>query len=520
MDLPESLRAKLRNLPDKPGCYLMRDARGRIIYVGKAISLRKRVQSYFRDASLRSASPKQRGMVKSITDIDIIIVRNEEEALLTEGRLIKEYRPRYNVLFKDDKRFLMIRIDLTVPFPRFMVCRLRKDDQARYFGPYASSPSARAALDFVEKRFGLRKCTPRLPDEDDYKHCINDIVRFCSAPCIGRVSPEEYKERVTEAVAFLDGERPDLLSELRDEMQKAAEAKKFEKAAVLRDTLFKVQSAVKRSVRISGDPEMKRENAKEGVLQLQKELGLAKPPKVIECFDISNIMGTHAVASMVCAVDGMPNRNRYRRFKIKNVQGIDDPGMMAEVVGRRYKRLLDENKPMPDLVIVDGGITQLRAARTELASLGLHDLPSAGLAKREELLFWHDGEPPLAIPHDTNALKVLKRIRDEAHRFALTYHRRLRNERIRESLLDDIPGIGDRRKKDLLKHFGSIRRLMKADVDAISEVPGFGGELAATLRQHLDDYSGKGQGDGPEDRDSPEDKEDQEDKEDAVDKQG
>ena len=165
MELPETLRAKLRNLPDKPGCYLMRDARGRIIYVGKAISLRKRVQSYFRDASLRSASPKQRGMVKSITDIDIIIVRNEEEALLTEGRLIKEYRPRYNVLFKDDKRFLMIRIDLTVPFPRFTVCRLRKEDQARYFGPYASSPSARAALDFVEKRFGLRKCTPRLPGE-------------------------------------------------------------------------------------------------------------------------------------------------------------------------------------------------------------------------------------------------------------------------------------------------------------------------------------------------------------------
>jgi excinuclease ABC subunit C len=491
MDLPELLRAKLRNLPDKPGCYLMRDARGRIIYVGKAISLRKRVQSYFRDASLRSASPKQRGLVKSVADIDTIVVRNEEEALLTEGRLIKEYRPRYNVVFKDDKRFLMLRVDLTAPFPRFMVCRLQKNDQARYFGPYASSPSARAALDFVEKRFGIRKCTPRLPGEDDYKHCINDIVRFCSAPCVGRISPEDYRERINEAVAFLDGERPELLDELRTEMETAAAKQQYEKAAVLRDTLLKVQAAVKRRVRISGDPDLKKQDAEEGVLQLQRELGLPVPPRVIECFDISNIMGTHAVASMVCAVNGLPNRNRYRRFKIRNVEGIDDPAMMAEVVGRRYSRLQAERKPMPDLVIVDGGITQLRAARAVLAELGLETLPSAGLAKREELIFWHDGEPPIALPHSTPALKVLKRIRDEAHRFALTYHRRLRNERIRESVLDDIPGIGARRKQDLLAHFGSVRRLLKADVDAISEVPGFGPELAQTLRQHLNDLTGE-----------------------------
>ncbi len=489
MNLPEKLTRKLRDLPDKPGCYLMRDARGRIVYIGKAISLRKRVKSYFRDGTMRSATPKLRGLVKSVHDVDIIVLKNEEEALLTEGRLIKEYRPRYNVSFKDDKRFLMIRLELQEPMPRFKVCRIQRDDHALYFGPYASSSAARVALDFVEKRFGIRKCTPRRPGEEEFKHCINDVVRFCSAPCIGRVSEEEYRVSLSEAVAFLQGERPEILKEMRADMETAADRLQFEKAAAIRDTLLKLQTAVKQRVRIAATPKMKRENAQAGVGELQASLGMDRSPRVIECFDISNISGTLAVASMVVAVDGMPTPNRYRRFRIKTVEGSDDPAMMAEAVSRRYKRVLDEGGDLPDLLLVDGGITQLRAARAELIRLGIDSLASAGLAKREELVYWIDGEEPLALGRDSHGLKVLQRIRDEAHRFALTYHRKLRNDKIRESVLDEVPGVGTRRKEDLLTHFGSMRRLMKATEAQIACAPGIGPEMARTLYLYLNELT-------------------------------
>jgi excinuclease ABC subunit C len=224
MKLPDKLRAKLRELPDKPGCYLMRDRNGKIIYVGKARSLRKRVQSYFRDATLRSATPKVRGMVKSVEDIDIVVVHNEAAAVLTEGKLIKAYRPRYNISFKDDKRFLLLRANPEDPFPHFKLVRIRRDDGAHYFGPYASAHAARATLDFVEKQFGIRKCTPRVPDAETYKHCINDIVRFCSAPCINKISEDAYHHRFEEACAFLRGQRPELLKAVRARMEEAAES--------------------------------------------------------------------------------------------------------------------------------------------------------------------------------------------------------------------------------------------------------------------------------------------------------
>ena len=236
MKIPERVKRKLDDLPDRPGCYMMRDRRGRIVYVGKAASLRKRVRSYFRDATFRNAPPKLRGLIRSVADIDIIVVRTEAEALLTEGRLIKDYKPRYNVSFRDDKRFLLLRADPDVPFPRLKLCRIRRKDPARYFGPYASSAAARATLDFAEKQFGLRKCTPRIPDRDTYRHCMNDIIRHCSAPCIGTVDETGYHERFEEACAFLRGERPTILQELRDAMGAAAAALDFERAAALRDT--------------------------------------------------------------------------------------------------------------------------------------------------------------------------------------------------------------------------------------------------------------------------------------------
>jgi len=485
MTISDQLKEKLRNLPDKPGCYLMRDQNGKIIYVGKARSLRKRVRSYFREASLKSATPKVRGMIKTVRDIDIIVVHNEAAAVLTEGKLIKAYRPRYNVSFKDDKRFLLLRANPRDPLPRFTLVRIRREDGAQYFGPYASAHAARATLDFVEKQFGIRKCTPRQPDAETYKHCINDVVRFCTAPCIGKISEDDYRSRFDEACAFLRGHRPKLLKELRARMNEASEALDFERAAGLRDTLFLLQKAVRQHARVAPTPQMRKEAAARGVAELQDALELPSPPAVIEAFDISNISGTYAVASMVCAVDGMPAKNRYRRFRIKTVKGIDDPAMMAEVVRRRVTALREEKAPFPDLILVDGGITQLRAARAVLEELDCPEIPTAGLAKRYEELHWADDGPPLRLDKDSEALRVLQRLGDEAHRFAITYHRTLRSRRIRESVLDDIPGIGPKRKQQLLNHFGSVRRMINAGPDGITAVPGIGPEFALTIWQAL-----------------------------------
>ncbi len=478
MDLSKTLKATLKTLPDKPGCYLMRDHNGKIIYVGKARSLRKRVQSYFRDASLRSASPKVRGLVKSVKDIDIIVVHNEAAALLTEGQLIKTYRPRYNVSFKDDKRFLLLRANPTIDFPRFTLVRIRREDGASYFGPYASSSAARAALDFIEKQCGIRKCAPRSPDADTYKHCMNDIIRFCSAPCVNKIDKEQYRAQFDEACEFLRGKRPKYLKTLREQMVKASDTLDFERAAALRDTLFLLNKAVKQHARVAPTPAMRKAAASNGIDEIQAALSLKSRPTVIEAFDISNISGTFAVASMVCAVEGVPQNNRYRRFRIKTVQGSDDPAMMAEVVRRRIAGLIESGDPLPDLILVDGGITQLRAARQVGDELGQHSQAMAGIAKRYEEIHLDNGAPPVRLPRDSDGLKVLQRLRDEAHRFAITYHRKLRNKRIRESALDDIPGIGPKRKRVLLSHFGSMRRMISAGPEAIANCSGIGPELA------------------------------------------
>lgn len=498
MTWPENIRKKLAALPNKPGVYFMRDRHGKIIYVGKAVSLRNRVRSYFRNSTLRKGEPKLRGLIRQIADFDILELRSDAEATITEGRLIKEYRPRYNVLFRDDKRFILLRIDPAEPFPRFTTCRFKKDDAAVYFGPYANSAAAYAAKEFVEKKFGLRVCRPRVPGPADHTHCMNDVIRFCSAPCIGKVSPDTYRARVEEALAFMRGERPDLLMEVRAAMEAAAEKQQFERAAALRDSYFLLHEAVKRRIRGAKSLAIKSDEAMAGVRELQESLGLDQAPRVIETYDISNISGTFAVGSMVCAVDGLPQRNRYRLFRIKTVEGQDDPRMMAEVIRRRYTRVLAEKTALPDLIIVDGGITQLRAARKELDQLGLIDLPAVGLAKRFEEIYpmalAYEGTgsyrvAPIRLPEHSHAIKVCRQIRDEAHRFALTYHRRLRLKRMRESLLDDVPGIGEKRKQQVLTHFGSIARLRRASTEEICAVPGVGPAMAGLIKETVGRYT-------------------------------
>ncbi|MDY0144848.1 MAG: excinuclease ABC subunit UvrC [Kiritimatiellia bacterium] len=480
---PDKVTTKLALLPDQPGVYLMRNRQGKIIYIGKAASLRSRVSSYFRRSTFAKADPKLRGLIRSIADLDFIALKSEAEATLTESRMIKDYHPRYNVVMRDDKRFLLLRVNLNDPFPRFDAVRLRKDDGARYWGPYASSAAAWASLEFIEKQFGLRRCSPRVPGPEDHRHCLDDIVRFCSAPCIGKVTPEQYLDRVQTACAFLDGDRREYLDNLRQQMAAAAKEMKFERAAALRDIYLLLVKGIRDKARGRKSLQLKREETRLGLAELQQRLGLARPPNLIECYDISNISGTLSVASRVVSVEGIPTPMRYRMYRIKSVVGADDPASMAEVIRRRFSRALEEQEPLPDLVLVDGGITQLRATRAELDALGLSHLPAAGIAKQFEELVHDPGNEsaPLRFAATSPALRVLQQIRDEAHRFALTYHRKLRTQKIKESMLDDIPGIGAKRKAKLLAHFGSVARLRRASVEELASAPDIGPKMATLI---------------------------------------
>lgn len=477
----DRVSTKLKSLPDEPGCYLMRDAAGRIIYVGKAVSLRKRVQSYFRQSTYAKAPPKLRGLIRSVADIDVVVAANEAEALLTEGRMIKEYKPRYNAYFKDDKRFLLIRTDPRQPFPSFSFCRMTRDDGWMYFGPFVSSSSVRTAIEFIERRFGLRKCRPRVPDEETHRHCLDDIIRFCSAPCIGKVSQAQYHERFNEAVELLRGRRPQYLKELSCQMKEAAARRDYERAAVIRDLIGDLRDVTLRQSRMLPSPAMKSDEALEGIRELKQVLALKRVPAVIEAFDISNISGTLAVASMVCAVDGVPFRKKYRRFRIKTVEGIDDAAMIHEVVKRRVAGIKEEGSPRPDLIMVDGGAAQLNAGCRALEELGETQIDIIGLAKRFEEIYLPGTAAAVRLSRDKGGLKVLRRLRDEAHRFALEYHRSLRSRRVRESLLDDIEGVGPSRKTALLSAFGSVKRIRKASQDEIASVPGIGYKLAGDI---------------------------------------
>lgn len=526
---PDLLK-KLQDVPHKPGVYLHKDRLGKVIYVGKAKDLRKRLSHYFTPARSRLADRKTRALIHSIWDFETHVVRNEPESILLEGKLIKEYRPRYNIDFRDDKRFLLVRVHTGEPWPRFSLVRVKKDDGARYFGPFAHSGALRTVLSWLNKRLGLRVCRPLRPGPTDYKHCSNDIIKNCSAPCVGRITQEEYLARVQEACGFLEGSHKGSLAALEEEMARAAENLEFERAAELRDMLEnfrKTLQPTRKFTRGRGVPRTEpAHHAVWDVEDLQEALGLPAPPLVMECFDISNISDNHIVASMVRFKNGLPDTANYRRYRIKTVRGQNDFASMAEVVRRRYARILLEagaqrpealehtqespldamrrldddlegahseatGRPMvrlPDLVIVDGGKGQLSSAAEELQQLGLGGLPLIGLAKQREEIFRPDSTEPLVLPHTRQALKLLQRIRDEAHRWANGYHQLLMKRRIGESLLDDVPGVSEARKAALLRKFGSVARLRSATAEQMAEIPGIStrlaGEIVAFLASH------------------------------------
>ena len=460
----------------------MRDRRGVIIYIGKAKNLKRRVSSYFRPGAKHS--PKVRSMVDTVYDFEVMTVKNEAESLLTEANLIKKYKPRFNILMRDDKRYLALRADPTAAWPRFACCRIVRDDGARYFGPFPSAPVVRTAKDFVEKRYGVRECDAIVPSEECHRHCLADVIRTCSAPCLGKVTNEEYRRRFDEACAFLEGKRPAVLAEVEAKMRAAAAAGDFESAARLRDTVFALREMTKQHF-VRKSPHMREDDAANGLRDLAEAIGLDKPPQIIECVDISNLFGTDSVASMVVARDGLPDGRYYRHFRIKTIVGADDPRSMAEVVRRRYgaDSPLLKTSPRADLFVCDGGITQLRAARAAFAEIGVTDIPTIGLAERQEEIVLDDGRGNLLLPRDSEALFVLTRLRDEAHRFAITYHRNLREKHIRESVLDEVAGIGEAKKLKLLRKFGSIYGIARAPVGEIASAAGVNEVLAAEVRR-------------------------------------
>ena len=482
-----NLKEKVRHLSDKPGVYLMKDRLGRIIYVGKAKNLKKRVSTYFTPSRAMTWHPKIRALIEMIADFDTHEVKSEPEALLLEGKLIKQWKPKYNTDFTDDKRFLLVRVDITEELPRFRLTRFKKEDRSRYFGPFAHSGLLRKTLAQMRRQFGilLGDATPKkLPDStwQLYDDVRQELYGFENV-----VAPEAYRSRVDDACAFLDGKSREWLETLRGEMLEAAEKQQFEKAAELRDIVFALDKTLAKTRNFERtDPTLTLPDASAEAMRLLGEaLALNPPPRTMECFDISHISGTFVVASMVSFANGRPDKNNYRRFQIKSFVGNDDFRAMEEVVGRRYRRLRDENKPMPDLVVIDGGRGQIGAALKAFVALDLTPPPLIGLAKKHETIIFSDERAPLNLSLNSPALNLLQRLRDEAHRFANTYNADLRSRKIRESILDDFPGLGTVRRATLLTHFGDIEKLRAASVVEIADVTGFGGKLAAELHAFL-----------------------------------
>ncbi len=520
---------KVQEVPHRPGVYLMRDRFSRVIYVGKARDLRKRVSSYFLPSKLAQADLKTRAMLDATWDFETHTVRSEAESVLLEGKLIKEYRPRYNVSFRDDKRFLVVRVDLSEDWPRFRLARFKKDDGSRYFGPYAHAGALRQTLNFMRKKFGVLTFGRGAPTERELKSSTYQVpVR------LSEISAVEYRERVAQACEFLEGKSREMITALEEQMQKAAEKMDFEKAAELRDMVEDLRDTTKPMRRFTRGSLPSTIDPIADVRELADALRLPHLPHIMECFDISNISATHVVASMVCFREGVPDKNNYRRYRVRTVEGQDDFASMAEVVRRRYSRILLEAREtnanaaefsqeaavdglrrleqqtpnaqrptsnaqledrrfpapvrLPDLIIVDGGKGQLSAACRELQRLGLHDLPIIGLAKEREEIYRPSRALPLRLPMDSPALRLLQRIRDEAHRFANAYHQLLMKKRVEESILDDCPGVSQNRKSLLLRRFGSVNRLRKAGVEEIASTEGIGRKLAEDVHRFLQSH--------------------------------
>lgn len=590
----DNIKNALAVLPDKPGVYLMHDAEGKVIYVGKAVVLKNRVRSYFRN--LASHTPKVKAMVAKIAEIETIVTSSEVEALILECNLIKKYRPRYNISLKDDKTYPYLKVTMQEDFPRLHMTRRLSRDGAKYYGPYADAGAMYATMKLLKTMFPLRTCRKMNPD----RPCLNYHIKRCLAPCAGYVSKEEYGKMIKSVCMVLDGRTTELERDLKQRMQEAAEEYAFEEAARLRDQLQAVErlnesqkavtnnggdmdvigfaqdmtgnclqiffvrkgkligrdnfflqdggeapqevltaflkqyyneaTFVPREIVLPQLPEaeeqqlielwlrqkaerkveliqpqrgVKREllqlandnaqkllderlrkgslslkNDEQAAEELQQALGLAHSLERMDCFDISHTQGSETVASMVVFRNGSISKKDYRKYKIVSAEGKpDDFKSMQEVVYRRYKDYED----LPNLVVIDGGKGQLSSALEVIRGLGLADLPVVGLAKREEEIFIPHQSTSILLDRDSAALHLIQRIRDEAHRFAITFHRKLRGKRNLVSVLDHVEGIGPKRRQALWKAFKTLDAMKAASVEELAAVEGMNSTAAQTL---------------------------------------
>ena len=640
----EKIQSVLNSLPHKPGIYIMRDAQGTILYVGKAISLYSRVRSYFQEST--DLSPKNRSMVAKIDDIEFLVVKNEVEALVLESNYIKQYRPKYNVLLRDDKSYPYIKVALTEDFPRVYRVRSFARDGNRYFGPYTNSGAVDATLDLLNKLFSFRTCRydatnwapPRSGEPPAgwkqkllQRPCTQYYIHRCIAPCVVYATREEYDKVIQQVILFLEGRHDEVVKQLQEKMQEAAEHLNFEEAARIRDHIKAVERILEKQrvistegqddqdvialasgedetcaqvfffrngklvgreyfilqgtresspgevmasffmqfyessphipaeIIVEAEPddrtvlqawlkekrkgavsitepkrgeklrlvEMVKQNAQEVLEQqrikwlsdsqktqlaleeIQEALNLAAPPYRIECYDISNTQGTNSVGAMVVFEAGRPKNSEYRRFKIKTVEGPNDFASHQEMLRRRFRRQagsehvaaeqhetiasqeneqveqpLQHKWSMPDLIIIDGGKGQLSAAMEILHDLHV-DVPAVGLAKENEEIFTPGSPEPIVLPRSSQGLYMVQRIRDEAHRFGITYHRKLRSDRTFKSVLDEIPGIGPKRKQALMKHYGSVKAISAASIDDLASLNGMTRDAAAKVKEYI-----------------------------------
>jgi len=459
------IKNRLKGLPAACGVYIMKDADDRILYIGKAGNIRKRVSSYFHRKLAHSARTDL--LISKVRDIGHVPTTCEAEALILESSLIKKHMPKYNVALKDDKSYPYLKLTLNEEYPRIFITRRVKDDGSRYFGPYTNTRLLRQAIYMIKRVFQLRTCN-RLPKNV----CLDYYLKQCLGPCAEEVTGARYDQVVKDLVLFLEGKKDVLLKGLTGRMSQLARERKFEEAAVVRDRIEALSAVARGRVRYK---------FKEILEELMHTLRLRKPPLRIEAFDVSNLYGVEAVGSMIAFYDMKFDKAAYRKFRIKTVEGIDDYKMMQEIVCRRYKRVVQEGLPLPDLVIIDGGKGHLSVAKRQLDNLGLSDVPVIGIAKEFEHIYVPEERDPIRLPRNSGILHLIQRIRDEAHRFAIYYHRQLRDKKSSYSALDEIRGVGEKRKKDLIKHFHTIESIKRARLDELLEVDGMQRRVAKEI---------------------------------------
>lgn len=482
------IKEKVRQLPNKPGVYIMRDRLGRVIYVGKAKNLKKRVSNYFHSSKtqyFQDLQPKIAMMISLVDDFETIEVKSEVESLMLESQLIKQWKPKYNTIAKDDKRFLMVRVDIQNPLPQFRLVRNRTDNKSVYFGPFTNPHELKKTLQDLRLKYGILLGDTHPQKVGDNLFKLYDDIRGEIYGHCNEVSLSEYEERVNKACSFLQGKSQEYLEEIEKQMKRASVKQDYEKAALLRDLLFAIKKTLEPSRKFINPPLERKQPARDLVHFLGEAINLKKLPHNIECFDISHISGTFVVASMVHFTNGVADKNKYRRYKIRNSMGNDDYRAMQEVVARRYLHLYKEKSPLPDLVVVDGGRGQVNAAMSAFLAHDLVPPVIIGLAKKRETIVFSDERPNLNLPLSSPALHLLQRIRDEAHRFANSFNAELRSKKIRESVLDNFNGLGPVRKEALLKHFKTIANLRKAGIEQLQEVAGIGPKIAQELYSFL-----------------------------------